>query len=219
MTKQTNNNLRAVILDFGGVLLHLGDPRPHEDLARQLGIPVNELRHEVFDGPLSVAAQRGEISPAALWAALAAKWGWPPERSAELARAFWAGVRVDAVWPRWLQTLRPTYRTGLLSNAWSDLRDLLHHLGLAGVFDAMVISAEERLLKPDPAIYRLILDRLGVPPQQAVFVDDRPENIAAARALGMHGILYRSTEQALHELQALGLPGLTSKPHAGHPRQ
>ena len=206
----TPHDLRAVILDFGGVLLHLGDPRPHEALAHQLGISVNELRHEIFDGPLSVAAQRGDISPTELWSSLAAKWGWPPSRGAELAQAFWKGVQVDEVLPRWLRSLRPTYRTGLLSNAWSDLRDILHYLGLADAFDTMVISAEERLLKPDPAIYRLVLRRLAVQPHQAVFVDDREENIAAAQALGMHAVLFRSTAQALADLRALGLPVLGS---------
>ncbi len=201
------NAIRAVILDFGGVLLHLGAPQPHEDLARRLGISVRELRREIFDGPLSIAAQRGEITPQELWAALAEKWGWPPEQASELATAFWQGVRVDTTLPDWLRTLRPHYRTGLLSNAWLDLRDLIHRLGLADAFDQMIISAEERLMKPDPAIYRLTLERLGVAPEEAVFVDDREENIAAARALGMHGVLFRSTEQALADLRALGLPG------------
>ncbi len=200
------HTVHAVILDFGGVLLHLGAPQPHEDLARRLGISVRELRHQIFDGPLSVAAQRGEITPQALWAALAEQWGWPPEKGPELAAAFWQGVRVDTTLPDWLRTLRPRYRTALLSNAWLDLRDLIHRLGLADAFDQMVISAEEGLMKPDPAIYRLTLERLGVAPQEAVFVDDREENIAAARALGMHGVLFRSTEQALADLRALGLP-------------
>ncbi len=197
--------IRAVVLDFGGVLLHLGDPQPHQALAQALHIPVETLRQEVFDGPLSIAAQKGEITPEELWRRLAQQWGWPAEKGPELAERFWQGVRVDTALADWLRSLRPTYRTALLSNAWLDLRDLLHQLGIADAFDVMVISAEERLMKPDPRIYRLLLERLAVSPAEAVFVDDREENIIAARNVGMHGIVYRSRDQVLEALARLGV--------------
>jgi len=198
--------IRAVILDFGGVLLHLGDPEPHEELAREIGIPVGRLRYEIFDGPLSLAAQRGEISPDELWRELARRWNLPAEKANWLALRFWAGVSVDFVLVNWLREIKSHYRTGLLSNAWSDLRELLHRLGIADAFDVMVISAEEHLMKPDPAIYRLALERLGVQAEEAVFVDDREENVQAARSLGIHGIQYRSREQVFAKLRALGIP-------------
>ncbi len=198
--------VHAVILDFGGVLLQLGDPEPHEELAREIGIPVEQLRYEIFDGPLSLAAQRGEISPEELWRELARRWGLLEERAGWLALRFWEGVRFDFVLINWLREIKPLYRTGLLSNAWSDLRTILARLGIADAFDVMVISAEEHLMKPDPAIYRLVLERLGVQPEEAVFVDDREENVQAARALGIYGIQYRSREQVFAELRALGIP-------------
>ena len=203
--------IRAVILDFGGVLLQLGDPEPHEELAREIGIPVEQLRYEIFDGPLSLAAQRGEISPEELWRELARRWGLPEGKSGWLALRFWEGVRFDFVLINWLREIKSFYRTGLLSNAWSDLRTILTRLGIADAFDVMVISAEERLMKPDPAIYRLTLERLGVRPEEAVFVDDREENVQAARALGIHGIRYRSREQVFAELRTLGIPTPISK--------
>ena len=198
--------IRAVILDFGGVLLQLGEPQPHEELAREIGIPVEQLRYEIFDGPLSVAAQRGEISPEELWRELARRWSLSLGKAEWLALRFWEGVRVDFDLINWLREIKPHYRTGLLSNAWNDLRWLLHRLGVAEAFDVMVISAEEHLMKPDPAIYRLALERLEVQPEEAVFVDDREENVQAARSLGIHGIRYRSREQVFAELCALGIP-------------
>ena len=197
--------INAIILDFGGVLLQLGDPEPHESLARELGIPVRTLREEIFNGKLSLAAQRGEISPEELWQALARQWGLPPERAEWLATRFWEGVRIDTDLVDWLRQRRRRYRTGLLSNAWSDLRALLERLGVADAFDAMVISAEEHLMKPDPAIYRLILERLGVEPAQAVFVDDRLENVRAAHELGIRTVHFRHRDQALAELRNLGV--------------
>ena len=197
--------VKAVILDFGGVLLHVGDVQKHVALAQELGIPVETLQKEIFDGPLSLAAQRGEISAAALWETLAQQWGLPPEKAEWLAARFWEGVRIDYDLVDWLRGLRPRYRTGLLSNAWDDLRDLLHKLGIADAFDAMVISAEEHLMKPDPAIYRIILERLDVAPAEAVFVDDRAENIRAARALGLRTVHYRRRDQVMAELRNMGV--------------
>jgi len=165
---------------------------------------LNELT-EIFNGKLSLAAQRGEISPEELWQALARQWGLPPERAEWLATRFWEGVRIDTDLVDWLRQRRRRYRTGLLSNAWSDLRALLERLGVADAFDAMVISAEEHLMKPDPAIYRLILERLGVEPAQAVFVDDRLENVRAAHELGIRTVHFRHRDQALAELRNLGV--------------
>ncbi len=195
--------IRAVILDFGGVLLHVTNPAAHQALARELGIPLQVLHFQVFEGPLSMAAQRGEITPRALWEGLAEQWGLPRDQADDLAWRFWQGVGVDTALVTWLRGLRPRYRTGLLSNAWLDLRDLLRHTGILDAFDALVISAEERLMKPEPAIYRLMLQRLGVAAAEAVFVDDRAENVAGAQALGMHGVLYRHRDQAIAEVEAL----------------
>ena len=57
--------------------------------------------------------------------------------------------------------------------------------------------------KPDPAIYRLLLSRYGLIPQESVFIDDLPVNVEAARALGIRGIVFQSTEQVERELSDL----------------
>lgn len=78
----------------------------------------------------------------------------------------------------------------------------------AAIFDRfqdILVSGEEKLIKPDPAIYRLALDRFGLAPEQAIFIDDRADNIAAARALGLWTHHFRSAEPLADELQALGL--------------
>jgi putative hydrolase of the HAD superfamily len=69
--------------------------------------------------------------------------------------------------------------------------------GIADCFDDLFISAELGLAKPDPKIYRLALDRLGIPPTRAVFVDDFIENVRAAAALGLRAIQFLSSKQAM----------------------
>lgn len=72
-------------------------------------------------------------------------------------------------------------------------------------FRDILVSGEEKLVKPDAAIYRLALDRFGLDPEGALFIDDREENVAAAEALGMHGHLFRGVAQLRTCLASMGL--------------
>lgn len=83
-----------------------------------------------------------------------------------------------------------------------------------GWFDGLVISGREGVVKPDPAIYRLLCDRHGVDPTDAVFIDDSPVNVAAAVALGFDGIVFTDPDQLADELRARGLPGGITRPAA-----
>ncbi len=70
-------------------------------------------------------------------------------------------------------------------------------------FEGIVVSGEERLIKPDPKIYRLLLDRYQVNPTEAVFLDDSMKNVDGAKKVGLHGIQFCSPMQAREELADL----------------
>jgi 2-haloacid dehalogenase len=72
-------------------------------------------------------------------------------------------------------------------------------------FDDIVISGSERVMKPDPRIFRVLLERQRIVPASAVFIDDAAGNAAAASTLGIHGIHFRSPAQLRRELVAVGL--------------
>lgn len=72
-------------------------------------------------------------------------------------------------------------------------------------FDGIVVSGVERVMKPDPRIFRILFDRYAVAPDSAVFIDDVAANAAAATALGIHGIHFRSSGQLRRELATVGL--------------
>jgi 2-haloacid dehalogenase len=72
-------------------------------------------------------------------------------------------------------------------------------------FDGIVVSGEEGVIKPDPRIFRILLERYRIAPEEAVFIDDNPGNAAAATTLGIHGIHFRSPELLRRELESLGL--------------
>lgn len=74
-----------------------------------------------------------------------------------------------------------------------------------GCFQGIVVSGAEKLIKPDPRIYRLLLDRYGIAPESAVYIDDNARNAAAATELGLHGIHFTGAPGLRRELEGLGL--------------
>lgn len=72
-------------------------------------------------------------------------------------------------------------------------------------FGDIVISGEEKMIKPDPAIYRLALDRFGLEPGRAMFIDDREENVRAGEAEGFVGHHFRNADSLADDLRAKGL--------------
>lgn len=89
-------------------------------------------------------------------------------------------------------------RAAVLSNAEGPAR-----AGLHGLADLVVLSGEVGLRKPDPAIYLLAAQRLGVAPQRCLVVDDLSRNVRGAVAAGMTGVLHETLEQTVSELEAL----------------
>lgn len=94
-----------------------------------------------------------------------------------------------------------------LTNWWDEL----YHEAVAatpaiGLLDGVVVSGKEGIAKPDLAIFRLIANRFGFEPAEAVFTDDSATNVAAAQAAGFHGIVFQGVDQLRADLHALGLP-------------
>ena len=91
-------------------------------------------------------------------------------------------------------------RTGLITNSWG--MGIYERAPLES-FDATVISGDVGLHKPQPEIYRLGAERIGVPAESCVFVDDLRENVAGAEAVGMTAILHRDPDATIAELERL----------------
>jgi epoxide hydrolase-like predicted phosphatase len=96
---------------------------------------------------------------------------------------------------------RAGVRTGMVSNSWGAGR--YDRALLGDLFDGIVISAEERMRKPDPRICALGAERIGLRPEDCVFVDDLPGNLRPARDLGMATVHHTDAEQTLEELEEL----------------
>jgi glucose-1-phosphatase len=193
---------QAVIFDFGGVLMRTEDKGPRTQLARSLGRTYAQLEEVVFDGPTGLPAALGELSAEQHWSSVAKTLQMEETQVPSFQDKFWGGDRMDSQLVDYIRSLKGRYRTALLSNAWSDLRAyLVDRWKIADAFDLMIISAEVSLAKPDPRIYQLVLERLHVPAQATIFLDDVLENVEAARSVGLTGIQFNSADQALTELE------------------
>ena len=96
----------------------------------------------------------------------------------------------------YLTTLRPALRTAVVANAGPSRREeLVNRFGLDTLVDLIVISAEEQIAKPDPAIYLRTCRRLGLMPAECLFIDDLPANVEGARRAGLHAELFSSVPQ------------------------
>jgi epoxide hydrolase-like predicted phosphatase len=97
------------------------------------------------------------------------------------------------------------YKLGLCTNIFAERRDWLHSLFAEGIIDVYCDSSELGLRKPEPSIYRKLLELLDRPAQSVVFIDDFEENVAAARELGLATILYENAQQTRRALVRLGV--------------
>lgn len=184
--------IHGVVLDYGGVIHDM-----RWDVLRELeaahGLPSDALFETLYRTPTWKALERGQGDREA-WLEeshrlLEARAGRPLPRLHEAWRASQRPIAENIALVR---ALRPPYRIAILSNADASLRARLRDgLGIHDLFDAIVCSAEVGIAKPDPAIYRLAAERLSLPPEACVFVDDYEQNVTAAREVGMHGVLFR----------------------------
>jgi epoxide hydrolase-like predicted phosphatase len=123
----------------------------------------------------------------------------------DLVERLYAGATVDAEMVEGVRALRARgVPTGLVSNSWGT--DRYPHELLAELFDGIVISGVEGFRKPDPRMYELGAQRIGVPPAACVFVDDLAFNLEPARELGMAVVHHTSAASTMAELERLLAP-------------
>lgn len=195
--------IKAVFFDLGGVIARTENPEPRSRLASSLGLTYADIDKLVFENESSKQASLGIITEKQHWQNIARLLNQPDSEIDRLHSDFFAGDRIDFKLVEFMRSLHPTYKVGLISNAWSGLRAWIEEQNFADAFDNMVISAEVGLIKPDQRIYQAALQNLQVHPEESVFVDDLPANIDAARKMGMQAIHFKQAAQAMMDLSAL----------------
>jgi putative hydrolase of the HAD superfamily len=194
--------LKALLVDFGGVLT--SDVfASFQAFCEAEGLEPTLIRDRFMADPrargLLEELETGKRSEAEFEQAFAAELGVDPDGL--IARLFGGMGPDEAMLDAVRAAKRAGVRTGLLSNSWGANgydRSLFGEL-----FDATVISGEEGIRKPDPAIYELAAERLGLPAALTVYVDDLPGNLKPARALGMATVHHTGADGTIPQLEEL----------------
>jgi len=209
VTKE-HHDIRGLLVDFGGVLT-TNVFQSFRAFCETEGLAPDAFANLLRSSPETRAELRkletAQIDADEFGAHLAPLLG-VANADGLMARIF-AGIGPEPAMVDAVRSARQSgIRTGLISNSVGT--DIYDRAELDELFDAIVISGEVGLHKPQPEIFLLGAERIGVPPVECVFVDDLRENCAGAEAVGMTAVLHRGPERTLPELERLlELPGLS----------
>ena len=188
--------IKAVLFDFFGVISDEVAPPwfsryfNEEDAVR--------LKAQIFE-----RADLGLISEEETYAEMSEISGIPKDRIRE---EFYSLVKINRELVEYIKSLREKYKVYLLSNAPEGfLRRVLQDNDLYPLFDGLFISCEIGLKKPSGAYYVYALKNIGIRPEEAFFTDDNPENISAARAIGINAEVFTGTRSLKRALLAHGI--------------
>jgi putative hydrolase of the HAD superfamily len=200
--------LRAVIFDYGRVLTGPPDPAAYAELLRITGLAADRL--DSFYWKDRQAYDEGKLTGLGFWRKLARDAGLSLSQSTVEELNFWDArmwTRGDAAMLAWQGAIK---QRGLLTAIVSNMGDSVHEhmvreLDWLSRFDVLVWSYQLGVAKPDAAIYRYALERLGTHPEETLFVDDKRENVETAAAIGMKGMIFSDVEKLRADLVESGL--------------
>lgn len=196
----------AVVFDLDGVIRHWNDDELDE-VETAFGLPPRTILGVAFSPELGRAAVTGALTYRQWMDAIRERvLSEHGDRVAGALDEWEANVgRVDTEMLGVLRAVRRHTTVALLSNGTTRLRRDLHVLDLLDEFDAVFNTAELGIAKPDPAVFRLVCDRLGVTPTATLFIDDLPENVAGATAAGLRAHRHVDRSGTVAFLRAGGL--------------
>lgn len=188
--------IKAVIFDFFGVLVGDGF-----DSTYRLAGGNPEKDHDFIEALLE-RANRAQITSQEFRAKICERIGITPD---EYQTAVKKAEKPNHELLDYIKDiLRPDYKIAILSNVnKGGLEKRLSSDALKGRFDAVIVSGEVGYIKPEPEIYHMTAEKLGVGMEECIFVDDREPYIVAAQKLGMKTILYKNFEQMKTELEKM----------------
>lgn len=209
--------LEAVIFDYGMVLSTAQEPASLAALKQ-----ITRLDDQAFDQQYWRYRHRydlGELNGKTFWGAISedAQLHLTPteiDRLIEHDVTMWSTLNEPML--RWVAAIQDAgFRTAILSNMGEELLGYMRQeFGWLGRFDHHTWSCELRIAKPDPEIYRYTCQKLGVLPKDALFLDDKAENIEAAEVVGLQAIRFSTVEALQEELNRRGLLEILPAPIA-----
>jgi epoxide hydrolase-like predicted phosphatase len=199
--------LRAVVFDLGGVLeldvIELVDHGLDTRWEARLGLQAGELEHRMK--PFWRAGSVGACTEEQVHQGMRERLGMSQEQVEEYMREMWDWYcgRLNVPLANYFRGLRPRYQTAILSNSFVGARrEEQRHHQVEDMCDLIIYSHEVGVAKPDRRIFELTWQRLGVQPEEMLFLDNAQVHVEAARASGIQAILFEDTAQALAALES-----------------
>jgi putative hydrolase of the HAD superfamily len=202
---RTSTNIRTIFFDLGNVIVFFDHHRACRRLAAISGKTVAEIYHFVFESGLEDRLDRGEISADRFWNELRRFLG--VTISKEDLRELWEDIFTPNtdIFPL-ITTLKREHTLFLLSNTNEiHYRYCRAKYPILNLFDDAVLSFRVGSRKPEDRIFNRALERAGIPPEKAVYIDDIQRYILKARELGIHGVHYSSVPRLKEDLKELGI--------------
>ena len=199
---------RFIFFDLGNVLLYFSYHRATRQMAEVAGISAERVWEIIFGSDLELRYERGDISTEQFYDEFCQSAGVQPDCAALLeagADIFELNVSMAPL----IASLKGVgYRLGILSNTqeshWNLIRDGRYGL-IRYSFESHVLSYQVGALKPEPQIYAAAIEQAGVAADEIFFIDDRPENVAGARAAGLDAVRFVSARQLADDLRSRGV--------------
>lgn len=207
--------IKALIFDVGGVLFlpknngkvkHLLSSFGEACLLlKEFGIDTSRSLKVLFD--IYIKSSRGEISKEKTLDLMSKELNLSPQKLEELFRKVYRENTLEnkELYDYVLELKKKGYKIGILSTQFHLSKDILIPKKYYKNFDALEISCDDKLRKPDEKAFRLILQRLKVKPKNSVFIDDKQENLDVAESIGMKTALFENNKQFLSHLKKLGV--------------
>jgi putative hydrolase of the HAD superfamily len=196
--------IRAVVFDIGGVLETDPDLGVIPAWETRLGLAAGELSERMHDA--FAGGSIGTITENDVHQALGDRLGLDEQQvaafMADIWRQYLGTPNTELI--EYARQLRPRCRTGILSNSFVGAREKEQAAyGFEDLVDDIVYSHEAGMSKPDARIYSLVCTRLGVRPDETVFVDDTVYCVAGARDAGLHAVHFQDNAQAIEDIERL----------------
>jgi len=202
--------IKALVVDVGGVLERVDDASwPQQWMnrwERRCNKPVGHLAAHVAHDALADEVATGRITEAELRDMYAAGLGLRGPQIDEMWAEMWDAYcgELDVEMRDFVASLRPRLKTAILSNSADGARrEEQRRYDFEGLVDGILYSHEVGIAKPDPAVFRLTEQLLGVHAGEVAFVDDHDGHVAAARAHGWHAVLHEDTARTIAEVTSL----------------
>lgn len=194
----------VIAVDFGGVLIRKRHPQTLRKWERRLGVKKDLLTRMLFTHPASELAINGEIGQPELVRTIAADWAISQRAFRRFMSEYWHAHSRNEKLLAALEQYRECCRIVVLSNMWPNWNFVMcRHFELAEYFDRFYVSASMGLSKPDPQIFRHVLESEGIAdPARMLFIDDLGPNITAARKLGIRTVWFSDNTALLRSIAA-----------------